>query len=210
MLSFGLQKITRLGVPSRGTRFADPMDGPMLISIRELELHEVSFSQEFRPEAIDFGPDVQQHAPLATQGRAELVEEHRGRGKSLEDIRVVGDFSTELELRCARCLEPVLRHVAGNFDLIYRPLGADAGMAERAIGGAEAEIGYYQGEGLVLEDVLREQVLLAVPLKAVCNDACKGLCPHCGKNLNVEACDCQPVQEPRWQALHEIRDKLKH
>ena len=182
----------------------------MLISIRELELHEVTFSQQFRPEAIDFGPDFRQHTPLQTHGHAELVEERRGRGEALEDIRVVGDFSTQLELRCARCLDPVLREVAGGFDLIYRPLGADAGMEERSVRGAEADIAYYQGEGLLLEDLLREQVLLAVPLKAVCNDACKGLCPRCGRNLNVEACTCQPVQDQRWGALHGIRDKLKH
>ena len=159
----------------------------MLISIRELEQHEVTFSQQLRPEVIDYGPDVRQRTALQTEGRAELVEERRGHGQALEDIRVVGDFSTQLELRCARCLEPVLRDVAGDFDLVYRPLGADAGMEERSIRGAEADIAYYQGEGLLLEDLLREQVLLAVPLKAVCNDACKGLCPRCGKNLNVEA-----------------------
>jgi len=181
----------------------------MLISIRELEAHEVKFSQQLRPGAIDYGPDLRQHTALATQGRAELVEERRGHGQALEDIRVVGDFSTQLELRCARCLEPVLRDVSGDFDLIYRPLGADAGMEERSIRGAEADIAYYQGEGLLLEDLLREQVLLAVPLKAVCNEACKGLCPSCGKNLNVEPCSCQPVPDDRWGALHGIRDKLK-
>ena len=181
----------------------------MLISIRELEQHEVTFSQQFRPEVIDYGPDVRQRTPLQTGGRAELVEERRGHGQALEDIRVVGDFSTQLELRCARCLEPVLRDVAGDFDLIYRPLGADKGMEERSIRGAEADIAYYQGEGLLLEDLLREQVLLAVPLKAVCSEACKGLCPRCGKNLNVETCACQPVPDGRWGALHEIREKLK-
>jgi uncharacterized protein len=186
-----------------------PGNGAMFISIRELEHHEVPFSQEFRPEAIDFGPDLDQHLPLKAQGRAELVEERRGHGQALEDIRVVGNFSTQLELRCARCLEPVLRDVAGDFDLIYRPLGADAGMQERSVRGAEADIAYYQGEGLLLEDVLREQVLLAVPLKAVCSDACKGLCPRCGMNLNSEACVCQPLQDQRWGALHGIRDKLK-
>ncbi|HYY68571.1 MAG TPA: DUF177 domain-containing protein [Terriglobales bacterium] len=181
----------------------------MLISVRELELHEITFSHEFDPQAIDFGSDVQQHAPLRAQGRAELLQEHRGHGRALEDIRVVGDFSTQLELRCARCLEQVLRNVAGEFDLIYRPRGADAGVEERSIGGSEADIGYYQGEGLLLEDVLREQVLLAVPLKAICNDTCKGLCPRCGQNLNFGTCACQPVQDHRWDALHEIREKLK-
>jgi uncharacterized protein len=182
----------------------------MFISIRELELHQVSFSQEFRPGAIELGADVQQHTALRTQGRAELVEERRGHGKALEDIRVVGDFSTQLELHCARCLEPVYRDVAGSFDLIYRPLGSDAGMEERSVQGGETDIGYYQGEGLQVEDVLREQVLLAVPLKAVCSEACKGLCPRCGKNLNVEACTCQPVPDERWNRLASIRLKQKH
>lgn len=181
----------------------------MFISIRELERSEVTFSQRFRPEAIDLGPDFHQHTPLETHGRAELVEERRGHGRALEDIRVVGDFSTQLELRCARCLESVVRDVAGDFDLIYRPLGADAGTEERSIRGAEAEIGYYQGDGLLLEDVLREQVLLAVPLKAVCSEACRGLCPRCGKNLNLEACTCQPIADLRWNALDQIREKLK-
>jgi uncharacterized protein len=181
----------------------------MLISIRELELHEVTFSQQFRPEVIDFGPDLRQHTALATHGRAELVEEHRGRGHALEDIRVVGDFSTQLELHCARCLEPLVRGVAGHFDLIYRPQGADAGVEERSVSGAEADIAYYQGEGVVLEDVLREQVLLAVPLKAVCSETCKGLCPQCGKNLNFESCSCEATPHERWGALHGIRDKLK-
>jgi uncharacterized protein len=185
-------------------------DGAMLISIRELEHHEITFSQEFSPQAIDFGPDIQQHTPLKAHGRAELVEEHRGHGRALEDIRVVGDFVTQLELRCARCLEQVLRNVAGDFDLIYRPQGADGGIRDRAIGGPEADVGYYQGEGLLLEDVLREQVLLAVPLKAICNDTCKGLCPICGKNLNFETCACQPIQDQRWGALQKIRDQLKH
>ena len=182
----------------------------MFISLSELELHQVLFSQAFSPGAIDFGADLVQRTPLQAEGKAELVEERRGHGKALEDIRVVGDFSTQLELRCARCLEPVVRDVSGDFDLIYRPLGADAGVEERSVRGAEADIAYYQGEGLQLQDVVREQVFLAVPLKAVCSDSCKGLCPQCGKNLNLESCNCQPVADGRWGALHEIREKLKH
>ena len=74
---------------------------------------------------------------------------------------------------------------------------------------AEAEIGYYEGEGLLLEHTLREQVLLALPLRSICRDDCKGLCPQCGKNLNEVQCDCvDEVEDPRWSALKEIRDKL--
>ncbi len=80
--------------------------------------------------------------------------------------------------------------VSADFELLYRPLGADAGRDELSVTDAEAEIGYYQGDGVLLEDVLREQVLLALPLKITCREECKGLCPQCGKNLNQEQCSC--------------------
>src|SRR5947199_407510 len=68
-----------------------------------------------------------------------------------------------------------------------------------------------QLEGLMLEDVLREQVLLSVPLKALCREDCKGLCPTCGKNRNTEPCSCPPaLGDPRWSALRDIREKLEH
>lgn len=182
----------------------------MFINVRELELHEVEFSQEFRPQVIDFGPDIRQETPLRTTGRAQVVEERHGRKGSIEDIRVVGDYSTRIEVRCARCLEPVSRDLASQFDLLYRPLGVDAGPDERAVQRVETEIGYYQGEGLLLEDVLREQVLLAVPIKLVCSEQCRGICPRCGQNLNVEQCACpEPLADDRWAGLKELRAKLK-
>jgi uncharacterized protein len=182
----------------------------MFISVRELELHEVEFSQEFRPQVIDFGPDIRLQTPLRASGRAQLIEERRGRKSAVEDIRLIGDYSTRIEVRCARCLEPVSRDLASQFDLLYRPLGVDAGPDERAVQPAETEIGYYQGEGLLLEDVLREQVLLAVPIKLICSEQCRGMCPRCGQNLNVEQCACaEPLASDRWAALKDIREKLK-
>jgi uncharacterized protein len=81
---------------------------------------------------------------------------------------------------------------------------------ERTVPQDEVEVSYYTGEGVLLEDVLREQVLLAVPLKTVCREDCRGLCPHCGRNLNVEQCNCaEPLEDPRWSALKEIKDKLQ-
>jgi len=127
----------------------------------------------------------------------------------VQDIRLKGKLDTSLEVACARCLDPVLYEVDRSFDLLYRPLGTDAGHEELSITDAEAEIGYYQGEGLMLEDALREQVLLALPLKVVCREDCKGLCPLCGKNLNESQCSCAAhMEDPRWAALKEIRSKL--
>jgi len=67
---------------------------------------------------------------------------------------------------------------------------SDSGKEELSVTAAEAEISYYPGSGLELADVLQEQVLLAVPLKIVCKPDCKGLCPSCGRNRNLETCDC--------------------
>jgi len=93
---------------------------------------------------------------------------------------------------------------------LYRPLGVDAKGDEVSISRAETEIGYYRGEGLLLEDVLKEQILLALPVKQVCRADCKGLCPLCGKNLNAESCDCEvSMPDPRWSALEDIRKKLE-
>ena len=182
----------------------------MFIEIRELELHPVDFQETFQPDAIDLGADVRQRTALTTSGRAQLVEEHDGKHQVIKDIRLTGDLATSLELPCARCLDPVPGHIDRQFDLLYRPLGVDRRGEEAAIHEPDTEIGYYEGEGLQLEDALREQVLLAVPIKAVCQDACKGLCPLCGRNLNRETCDCSaPQLDQRWAALKDLKDKLK-
>jgi uncharacterized protein len=181
----------------------------MFIEIHELELHPIDFEENIRPDVLDLGEDLRQVGALHTSGRAQLVQEQHGKHQIVKDIRLEGSLAARVELACARCLEPVLQDVNHKFDLLYRPLGADAGKEELSVTAVEAEVGYYQGEGLLLEDVLQEQVLLALPLKAICRDDCKGLCPHCGKNLNAEQCACaEPLEDPRWSALKDIRGKL--
>ena len=182
----------------------------MFISLQELEVSKVEFSQQFAPGTLELVDDLRQSGTLNTKGHAELLSEHRGGKNIVKDIRVVGDFSTVIEIPCARCIDPVPAKVGGDFDLLYRPLGVDAGKDERSISEAETEIGYYSGEGIQLEDVLREQILLALPLRTVCSENCRGLCPGCGKNLNAEQCICgDRPPDPRWAALAGIKDKLK-
>src|SRR6266481_6270952 len=182
----------------------------MLLEVKVLYLMKGDVIETVATCVVGLGPDVEQKVPLRATGRAELVRENRGSRQVVEDIRVVGNLSTEIEIRCARCLEPVDNAVSEAFDLIYRPLGVDAKSDEASICQAETEIGYYQGEGLLLEDVLKEQVLLALPAKRVCSPGCKGLCPHCGCNLNVENCSCvSTMRDPRWAELEDIRKKLE-
>jgi uncharacterized protein len=183
----------------------------MFFRIHDLELRKIEFRELYSPGTIDFGPDLAQKAPLRTEGRAELIEEHHGGKNYVQDIRVVGKFGGQFESRCARCLEPVTMRLGEDFDLLYRPLGVVKMAADVAITDADTEIGYYQGEGLDLADVLKEQVLLAVPLRALCRDDCRGLCPQCGVNRNTIECHCSEERsDPRWAALAEIKEKFKN
>ena len=183
----------------------------MFISLQQLELRKVEFAETYAPGQIELIEDVEQAAPLTSEGYAELLEEHHGGKLVVKDIRVIGEYATRVGLKCARCLESVPLDLANKFDLLYRPLKVQAKASDEVeITEADTEISFYQGDGVALEDVLKEQVLLAVPAKALCQEACKGLCPQCGQNLNTGSCACKEQRaDPRWEALAGLKEKLK-
>jgi uncharacterized protein len=173
----------------------------VLITPLDLEKEPLTIHQELAPGLIDYAPDVQQIGPLPVDGQADLLVEHRGAHEFVSDIRLRAKYKGHFEVLCARCVDPVPVPMDGEFDLIFRPEGADATSGERAITVDETEIGYYEESGLLLEDVVREQVLLSLPSRTLCKEDCKGLCPRCGQNLNLETCNCSPTSDPRWNAL---------
>jgi uncharacterized protein len=182
----------------------------MEFKISELEKEPIEFDLQLKPGAINFGDEAEQDGPLATSGGAEVIHEHRGPKEIVADVRLRGRYTGNFKVPCARCVEPVTIPLAADFDLIFRPLGVDSGAHERSISAQETEIGYYQGDSLLLEDVLREQVLLSLPVRTLCKPDCKGLCPRCGKNRNLEACSCEEgPADPRWEALSGLRSRIK-
>ena len=182
----------------------------MEFRVLDLEREAIEFDLKLAPGAIDFGDEAVQVGDLATSGSAEVIHEHRGPRDIVSDIRLRGRFTGIFEVPCARCIEPVEIPLAAEFDLIFRPLGADADVPERSITASETEIGYYQGDSLLLEDVLREQVLLSLPVRTLCKPDCKGLCPRCGENRNSHACICEEgPSDPRWEALAGLRGRIK-
>ncbi len=182
----------------------------MEYKIAELEKEPIDFDLHFKPGAIDYGEEAAQTGGMAAEGLAEVLHEHRGPKDIVADIRLRGHFSGNFELPCARCVEPVATALEGDFDLIFRPAGADLEAPERSITAVETEIGYYQKDSLLLEDVLREQVLLSLPVRILCKPDCKGLCPRCGANRNSQSCTCDegPVDH-RWEALAGLRSRIK-
>jgi uncharacterized protein len=182
----------------------------MDFKVVELEREPIEFDLELAPGAVDFGEEAEQEGKLLTSGLAEVLHEHRGPKDIVADIRLRGKLSGNFRVPCARCIEPVDKAVEAEFDLIFRPVGADSDSSERAITASETEIGYYLKDSLSLEDVLREQVLLALPVRTLCKPDCKGLCPRCGENRNIQTCTCdEGPQDPRWEALAGLRGRTK-
>jgi len=157
------------------------------ITLEELELHPIVVSKTYSPGTLDYhGAEFRQASPLKVDAVAEL----RG-----SEIRVRGHLGTSLEASCDRCLGPVVIPVDRNFDLFYRQVSTIARSEEIELPQDELEVGFFSGDGIEFDDVLTEQVILSVPMKLICNPDCRGLCPVCGSNLNVEKCGCPPTAE---------------
>jgi uncharacterized protein len=172
----------------------------MFLSIREMELRKVRFEETFAPGQVDFSDaDVRQSGPLYAKGTAELLPNTDG------EVRVRGQFDVEMEAECDRCLARATFPLHRDFDLFYRPMADIAIEEEVAIDEGEAEIGFYEHGGMELEDLLREQVLLALPMQRICSDVCRGICPVCGRNRNEAPCDCRvETLDDRWGALRNL------
>ena len=126
--------------------------------------------------------------------------------KDKEKFRLVGSARTELELACSRCLEPFRLPVHAEFDLRYLPASAATSAAEHEVADDDLETSYYRDDQIDVNELLREQFYLALPMKPLCREDCKGLCPQCGTNRNTGTCDCAPVvDDPRLAPLRNLR-----
>ena len=172
----------------------------MFLSVKEMELRKIRFDETFEAGQIEFASEnLNQLSPLHAVGSAELLKKSGG------ELRIQGRYTVELAAPCDRCLGDARFPLDAGFDLFYRPMSAIARDEEVEIDEGEAEIGFYEHGGLELEDILREQILLALPMQRVCSQECKGICPVCGKNRNQSACQCSTsTQDDRWGALRNL------
>lgn len=174
----------------------------MFISLQQLELRTVRFKVEVPPGEIDYDSSMTQSSALHVEGSAQLLS------RALGEIRVEGKMNVTISAQCDRCLESTTIPVDRNFDLVYLPAEESRG-GEVEIDEAAIEVGYYDGPGLELNDVLREVVLLALPMQLVCSEACRGICPSCGENRNLRDCGCQPeAGDDRWNKLKTFRAEV--
>ena len=102
---------------------------------------------------------------------------------------------------------PSFRSIRISISSIARP--SAAGYEEDVeIDEGESEVAFYEGGGVELKDILREFVLLSLPMQRICREDCRGICPVCGQNRNVAGCACEPKPvDDRWSALKKLQVK---
>ena len=134
--------------------------------------------------------------------------------KDKSTFRLAGKTVTTLEVPCSRCLEPIAMPVDASFDLRYQPHSARTGHEadgaddEQEIEEDDLTTAFYRNDEIDLEQLMREQFYLALPMKPLCADDCKGLCAICGTNRNRGSCECTEAwDDPRLAALKELRSK---
>lgn len=111
-------------------------------------------------------------------------------------LKVTGQILGEARFVCGRCLEPYLAKVEIPFQEDFKE-----GLSE----GEDADMSWYQGDSIDITETVRERLILAEPFKQVCREQCRGLCPVCGKNLNMESCTCTTeVINPKFAALQKL------
>ncbi len=124
------------------------------------------------------------------------------------NVDVRGDVACNYHPACIRCLKVFKNHLDCPIHLTLAPLYESERQIkleskdEVALVKEDLEFSYYEGESFPLSDLIREQVILAVPIQPLCKKNCKGLCQQCGKDLNLGPCGCKAHHEHhRWDAL---------
>jgi uncharacterized protein len=140
-------------------------------------------------------------APIGTILRAQRIGDM---------VEIDGDIETFVRLTCSRCLQPFETSLKPHFALTYMhrvtDVIKDSDPQEVELNAEDTGIVYFQGEKINLKDTIQEQVVLEFPIRALCKQDCKGLCPKCGADLNENLCDCDHRSSPgRFDVLKNLK-----
>ena len=175
----------------------------MLLDLSKLHGQREHFERTFQPSVFD--PQDEEYR-VATPVELSMDVEKAGAGV----FRVHGRATTRLMLECGRCLDEMEVPVDARFELRYVPQVQNAGDAEREIAEDDLTTAFYREGALDVVDMLREQFQLALPMKPLCAESCRGLCPECGANLNRTKCGCEPKwEDPRLAPLKALLNREK-
>ena len=169
----------------------------MRIELENLEGGKGEFAHVYKPDDLDpIDERIKLTEPAAVSGKVRL---------SGNEVFVKGHVETRAQVECDRCLKPVEIPVNADFELEYITGSEYESGSVVELTEAEMSVSVFDGQAIDVDEIVKEQVLLAVPTRMLCREDCKGICPECGIDRNTGECSCVTKEiDPRWAALKDL------
>lgn len=167
------------------------------IELENLEGSKGDFAHVYQPEELNpVDERIRLTQPATVTGQVRL---------SGNQVFVNGRVDTRAQVECDRCLQPVELPVSADFALEYIT-GSDYESSEgAALTEAEMSVSVFDGDAIDVDEIVKEQIVLAVPTRMLCREECKGICPECGIDKNTAECKCVTDNiDPRWAGLKNL------
>ena len=169
----------------------------MRIELENLEGGKGGFAHVYQPDDLNpVDERIRLIEPVAVKGNVRLAG---------PEVFVNGHIDTRAQVECDRCLQPVELPVQADFALEYIPGSAYESSEVAELTDAEMSVSVFDGDAIDVDEIVKEQILLAVPTRMLCREDCKGICPECGIDRNTGECTCDTDNiDPRWAALKNL------
>jgi uncharacterized protein len=171
----------------------------MRIELDKLDESQSRFAYSYEPEELQLDDE---HLRLTEPPQITARIKRSG-----QQVRLRGMITARAEVDCDRCLKAVAVPIETNFDVTYVPASAYAPSQQAVeLEDEDMSLSVYENATIDVDELMREQVLLACPTRALCSEECHGLCPVCGTDKNVNPCECEPAErDSRWDSLKDLR-----
>ena len=170
----------------------------MRIELANLEGGKGEFSATYENNQLELEDERVQ---LATQVTVKGQIKRSG-----AEVIVSGNISGQLFINCDRCLKPLETPLHNQFELEYVSGSDYEELHDAELTEEQLAISVFDGVGIDVDEIVKEQVLLAVPTRLLCRDDCKGICPVCGSDKNTTDCNCETSSgDPRWDVLRSLK-----
>jgi uncharacterized protein len=170
----------------------------MRIELENLEGGKSDFAHVYQPDDLNpIDERVRLIAPATINGKVRL---------SGQEVFVNGHLETRAQVECDRCLQPVELPVTTDFALEYISGSEYESSPAAELTEDELSVSVFEDNVIDVDEIVKEQVLLAVPTRMLCREDCKGICPECGIDRNTGTCNCVTDDiDPRWAALKNFK-----
>ena len=170
----------------------------MIIDLVTIKNSPYDFNASFSPEELNLeSENAELNSSAAIEGKL---------SKRIMQADVEGEISADVNIECSRCLQLIEKSLKFPFNASYIAPENLTEAKEVELNESDLEVAPFDGQHIDVKELVREQILLNLPIQVFCSEDCKGLCPQCGANRNLIDCNCEEKEiDPRWAALKNLK-----